>query len=761
MSANVVIGQPDFVSGSTTAVNAATFGTTIKGVFVDHNGKLYIVDRNRNRVLIYNSIPTTNGAAADLVLGQPDFISSTANNGGRGANTFNLPMDLWSDGDKLFVADNGNQRVLIWNTIPTVNNQAADVVVGQTSMTTTTTGCNSSNFSGGPGGIAVYNNKLIVSSRLQNRIMVWNSVPTTNGVAADVVLGQANMTTCETLSASSSSINQVRGISVDNQGRLYVADQTLVRIMIWNSIPTTNNQPADVVVGQTNFTNSGTTNPTASTFTGLEEVFANGNRLFVPHGYNRVSIFNSIPISNGASADIVLGQADFTSSSANAGQSSVNAQGFSAPNGIFEYNNKLLVADQANSRILVFENTVNNPGLSFNNSPEEKNNGFLRLNGHASLPSDSLYTLSNVQYSINNGGFLGATPTDGNLNSTSEDFYFDFDPKSNQQKDSSGNLINGYTVRVKSTNSNADETDHLFYFSPLNPNEPQDNTVINSSAPAFDFGVIKQKSLLRNNLSKYKIQIRKGGNDSTALWETYIDDIPIDGTLDNSGTNSFENDKLRAVYTDDSSRIKVYSKTKTLTGNMQWRIAAVDKAGHAQDSSARSLRVNTKISLIVSNFPLSILNISGLGNPNISTNNLNTIKDTYYLGSLIPIFYGIAFTNAKVTLTLTEQDCPSANCTKTYLTIANPDSRYGINIPRGDLKWGKKYTTNMSVALDQDYNELPSFTLSASGNASNTVKPKVTLAPQPTVTPSLTPTPQPIGIKQEVPSKQCFLFLCF
>ena len=39
-----------------------------------------MTDLGYNRVLIWNSIPTTNGAAADVEIGQPDMVSSVANN---------------------------------------------------------------------------------------------------------------------------------------------------------------------------------------------------------------------------------------------------------------------------------------------------------------------------------------------------------------------------------------------------------------------------------------------------------------------------------------------------------------------------------------------------------------------------------------------------------------------------------------------------------------------------------------------------------
>src|ERR1035438_9238838 len=45
-----------------------------QGVWIQ-NGRLYVADTGNNRVLIYNQIPTSNGAAANVVLGAPDFTT--------------------------------------------------------------------------------------------------------------------------------------------------------------------------------------------------------------------------------------------------------------------------------------------------------------------------------------------------------------------------------------------------------------------------------------------------------------------------------------------------------------------------------------------------------------------------------------------------------------------------------------------------------------------------------------------------------------
>src|SRR6185503_4305187 len=112
--------------------------------------RLYVADLGNNRVLIWNSIPTTNQQAADVVVGQKNFDTGLANDSSslcasngtasdgttltypaRCAKTMDFPRFALSDGRRLFIADGGNDRVLIYNTIPTANAAAADVILGQ------------------------------------------------------------------------------------------------------------------------------------------------------------------------------------------------------------------------------------------------------------------------------------------------------------------------------------------------------------------------------------------------------------------------------------------------------------------------------------------------------------------------------------------------------------------------------------------------------------------------------------------------------
>ena len=84
---------------------------------------------------MFGSSPEDTIDSAELVLGQTDFLT-VSNNAGSSASSSSLsgPQSVFSDGTKLYIADTNNNRVLIWNSNPTSNKQAADVVVGQADM---------------------------------------------------------------------------------------------------------------------------------------------------------------------------------------------------------------------------------------------------------------------------------------------------------------------------------------------------------------------------------------------------------------------------------------------------------------------------------------------------------------------------------------------------------------------------------------------------------------------------------------------------
>ncbi len=175
-AADLVLGQPNFTTfvepDLTQQKSDATANNLLNPVSVTSDGvRVYIADLGHNRVLIWNSLPTQNQQAADVVLGQPNMTSSLPNNAFTGttaasstdttnketpvmctqsngkdlannptypflcAATMSFPRYALSDGKFLFVADGGNDRVLVYKKIPTTNGAAADVILGQADPT--------------------------------------------------------------------------------------------------------------------------------------------------------------------------------------------------------------------------------------------------------------------------------------------------------------------------------------------------------------------------------------------------------------------------------------------------------------------------------------------------------------------------------------------------------------------------------------------------------------------------------------------------
>ena len=128
-SASVVLGQSDFDTdaGIVAATPMDMYGPW--GPVEVTDGKLYIPVYDQDRVLIFDSIPTGNYAAANDVLGQFNLNTDIAETSASGMNG---PVGVFSDGTRLLVAEYGNNRVLIYNTIPATGSPGtADVVVGQ------------------------------------------------------------------------------------------------------------------------------------------------------------------------------------------------------------------------------------------------------------------------------------------------------------------------------------------------------------------------------------------------------------------------------------------------------------------------------------------------------------------------------------------------------------------------------------------------------------------------------------------------------
>jgi hypothetical protein len=315
---------------------------------------MYVVDSNRNRVLAWNNIGTSSNAAPDIVLGQTSFTTSTANNGGISASTFSYPYGVFCDGTRLFVTDYGNNRVLIWTSLPTVSGQAANIVVGQSNMTSSTSGTTSTTLYG-PMGIWSTGSVLYVADSNNNRVLKYNTIPGANGAAASIVLGQMNLSSGAS-GCAASSLQHPTNVTVTGT-KVMVTDLYNHRVMIWNAIPGSNGLPADVVVGAPDAVTC-TGNTTSSTFQYPNDIATDGTKLYISDQYNhRIMVYNSIPTSHGQAASSVYGQADFTSSNPNGivtgnPRGNLSASTLYTPMGLHLNSGYLYISDFGNQRLL-------------------------------------------------------------------------------------------------------------------------------------------------------------------------------------------------------------------------------------------------------------------------------------------------------------------------------------------------------------------------------------------------------------------------
>jgi hypothetical protein len=369
-AAAVVIGQPDFTSANW----VDPLSTTTRFTFGEPaliGSTLYLPDYDNHRVLEFFGIPTTNGVAADLVLGQPDLTTGAL--GMVGASVIGGPQTVFSWNGKLLVDDFTYDRIMVWDSASVSSVAPAGYAIGQTGLDVDVMACTSVNLTA-PESFYIAGGKLLVSDSGNNRVLIWNSVPTTSGVPADLVLGQPSMTDCAandpfgaattTRAVTASTMFYPSGIWSDGT-RIVVSDSSNNRVLIWTAFPTTNGHPADLVLGQTSFTSSVADDPVnVSTPAGLSHPYlldSDGTQLFVADtDNNRVLLWHTFPSASGAMADDLLGQWSFTATAANDDNqdgipdANPSARTLDHPSGVKLIGTQLFVADRGNSRYLIF-----------------------------------------------------------------------------------------------------------------------------------------------------------------------------------------------------------------------------------------------------------------------------------------------------------------------------------------------------------------------------------------------------------------------
>lgn len=364
VTADRVLGQPDFVSNADTGPSRTRIGYPM-GVAYHVRGDshyLFVMDHVYSRVLIYDKADKLeNGQAAAAVIGQDGFDSGSANRGQSSASStsFDYASDLCVDKDgNLYVADFRNHRVLVFFD-PLGTDYSADSVFGQSGSFTSRTanlGGVSASALNGPLSVAVDDDRNVyIADGSNHRVLIYFD-PLHSDVVADKVLGQADSfasAQCNLGGVSASSFNEPYRVRLDPSGNLYVTDINNSRGLIFNA-PLDQDGVADAVVGQPNFS-TGATNTGGRSASSIKEpcslgVDAYANLYMADWGNNRV-LYYKRPLAEDTVADVVFGQNDYASGDtfAPTAQSLWGAQRID-----FDPDGNLYISDCYNSRILKY-----------------------------------------------------------------------------------------------------------------------------------------------------------------------------------------------------------------------------------------------------------------------------------------------------------------------------------------------------------------------------------------------------------------------
>lgn len=299
---DIVLGQGDADGTGRNAggtVNAQTLQYP-SGIWSDGK-RLIVADAWNHRVLIWNELPARHGQPADVVIGQRDFDSNQPNAEKVGANpnerTLFWPYGVFSDGQRLWIADTGNRRILYYDHIPTEHFAPASGVIGKPDL---------------------------VTRDYENQDPIWPY-----------------------------------SVKISPNGTMSVADTQYYRILIWHDWRTAFHQKADVIIGQADLDSSGQNQyglfPMANTLSWCYDTcfFQNG-LLVADTGNSRVLRFDAIPEQSNPTATGLLGKSNFFTGSENADTVFGTEKSMYWPFSICADEGRLAVADTGNHRVLIY-----------------------------------------------------------------------------------------------------------------------------------------------------------------------------------------------------------------------------------------------------------------------------------------------------------------------------------------------------------------------------------------------------------------------
>ncbi len=323
---------------------------------------LLVSDTGQNRVFGWRAMPQGEFQDPDFVLGQ-DSVTGAGRNAGDAvsATSLHYPSGVWSDGQKLVVADAWNHRVLIWHEMPQKHGQAADVVLGQPdfeSNEVNVTGIGADPTASSlhwPYGVFSDGKGLWIADTGNRRVLYFEEIPTDNFVAADAVIGKPNFTTRD---YEHEDAIWPYSVKISPEGAMAIADTQFYRVLLWTDCKKAFAQKADVIIGQNSFDDCGQNQfglvPNAHCLNWVyDSCFYKKGILVNDTGNSRILGFDELPDANNAAADWLIGRPDFATSSEYKGNMMGTQEAIYWPFSVATQGDQIYIADTGNHRLVI------------------------------------------------------------------------------------------------------------------------------------------------------------------------------------------------------------------------------------------------------------------------------------------------------------------------------------------------------------------------------------------------------------------------
>lgn len=239
MRAFGLLGQTSWDAGGPGMVSASTMSGP-SGLAIDEVlQRLFVTDENFNRVLVFDVAAVDAGESAMMVIGQDDLDSSGGSIGGQDGLNRPTSIAYESSTSLLYVGDSSNARVLVFDLAFAFSGMPASFVLGQTNFQGSMTGQGAAGMTT-PAGLSVdgTRRRLFVADQSNKRVLMFDTSRLQSGASATNLIGQSSWSGTQTGSGAQG-LDNPRAIAVGGAGTtLFVGDGAMQpRILVFDIGP--------------------------------------------------------------------------------------------------------------------------------------------------------------------------------------------------------------------------------------------------------------------------------------------------------------------------------------------------------------------------------------------------------------------------------------------------------------------------------------------------------------------------------------------